>query len=307
MSSPNPSRARPVAFYVHHHGRGHANRTRLLTERWATDAPLHVFTSAPEPFRDWTAGEVHVLPPDVSPDRDPTLDLLQDQVIHYAPVDLPDLQQRMATIANWIAEHRPALFVVDLSVEIALFVRLCGCRTALVRLHGHRDDSAHTAAFRLADYLIAPFPPALEDAHTPDWVRAKTIYLGTISRYDHRQETKAACRQQLQLSVAQPVVTVINGAGGPDSYRGRVQRKWQEAARATPDWLFLLVGRVGEAAESSPPNLRHVGFVSDTFPYLRAADVVVGSGGYQYDDGGGGRPRPLSEYAGRASLLRAAV
>ena len=238
MSSPKSS-ARPVAFYVHHHGRGHANRTRLLTERWATDAPLHVFTSAPEPFYDWTAGELHVLPPDVSPDRDPTLDLLQDQVLHYAPVDLLGLQQRMASLATWIAEHRPALFVVDLSVEIALFVRLCGCRTALVRLHGRRDDAAHTAAFRLADHLIAPFPAQLEDAHTPDWVRAKTTYLGTFSRYDHRSETKAECRHLLQLPATQPVVTVVNGAGGG----ARVQTTWQEAARATPDWLFLPRGK----------------------------------------------------------------
>ena len=277
MSSPStPSAAaRPVAFYVHHHGRGHANRTRLLTERWATDAPLHVFTSAPEPFRDWTAGELHVLPPDVRPDRDPTLDLLQDRVLHYAPVDLPGLQLRMATLAKWIAEHRPALFVVDLSVEIALFVRLCGCRTALVRLHGYRDDPAHTAAFRLADYLIAPFPAQLEDAHTPAWVRAKTTYLGTFSRYDHRQETRADCRQQLRLPAAQHIITVITGAGGG----ARVQRMWREVARATPDWLFLLVGRVGETSAPMPANLRYIGFVSDTFLYLRAADVVVGSGG----------------------------
>ncbi len=275
MSSPSSSPARPVAFYVHHHGRGHANRTRLLTERWATDAPLHIFTSAPKPFLNWAAGELHVLPPDVSPERDPTNDLLDGQVLHYAPTDLPGLQQRMAIIAQWIAEHRPTLFVVDLSVEIALFVRLCGCRMALVRLHGHRDDLAHTAAFRLADHLLAPFPPQLEDAHTPDWVRAKTTYLGTFSRYDHRQETEAECRQQLQLPAGQPVVTVVNGAGGG----AQVQSKWQEVAQSTPDWLFLLVGRVEEPHDSLPPNLRYIGFVSDTYPYLRAADVVVGSGG----------------------------
>ncbi|WP_420461223.1 glycosyltransferase [Neolewinella sp.] len=275
MSSPSSPPARPVAFYVHHHGRGHANRTRLLTERWATDAPLHVFTSAPESFRDWTASKLHILPPDVSPDRDPTRDLLQDQVLHYAPVDLPGLQQRMAIIADWIAEHRPALFIVDLSVEIALFVRLCGCRTALVRLHGHRDDPAHTAAFRLADHLLAPFPPQLEDAHTPNWVREKTTYLGTFSRYDHRKETKAQCRQQLRLSAVQPVVTVVNGVGGG----AQVQGKWWEVAHATPGWLFLLVGRVGVFHDPTPPNLRYIGFVSDTYLYLKAADVVMGSGG----------------------------
>lgn len=282
MSSPSP---RPVAFYVHHHGGGHANRTRLLAAHWPDDSPLHVFTSAPERFAGWSEGTVHSLPPDFSgtrPDgirdsvtlRDPALDLLQDRILHYAPVDLPVLQQRMAVLAGWIAEYRPRLFIVDLSVEVALFARLCGVRVALVRLHGHRDDPAHVGAFQLADRLIAPFPPELEDAHTPEWVRRKTIYLGAFSRYDERRETKADYRKQLDLTERQKVVTAINGLGGG----AQVQHEWEAIARATPEWTFLLVGKV-ETSSRVLTNLRFIGRVADTFPYLKAADVVVGSGG----------------------------
>ena len=264
----------PVGFYVHHQGSGHANRCRLLAARLPEDVPVHVFTSAPASFAGWTRGRVHDLPPDTSSDRDPSLDLLDDAVLHYAPVDLPGLQQRMALMASWFAAARPSLFVVDLSVEVALFARLCGVRTALVRLHGHRDDPAHLAAFRLAHRLLAPFPATLEDAHTPAWVREKTTYLGAFSRYDDRTETRQAARAQLGIPRSARVVTIINGTGGG----AQVPAKWQAIAAAAPTWTFRLVGVV-EDTGSGPQNLTTVGFVTDTFLQLKAADVVVGSGG----------------------------
>ena len=265
---------RPVGFYVHHHGSGHANRCRLLASRLPEAVSVHVFTSAPDSFVGWSRGTIHVLPPDTSPDRDPSLDLLDGAVIHYAPTDLPGLQDRMAILAGWFATARPSLFVVDLSVEVALFARLCGVRTALVRLHGHRDDPAHLAAFRLAHRLFAPFPAALEDAHTPEWVREKTTYLGAFSRYDGRTETRHAAREALGIPQTARVVTIINGTGGG----AQVQARWRDVARATPTWTFRLVGVVDDA-EDGPANLTSVGFVTDTYPQLKAADVVIGSGG----------------------------
>ncbi len=259
---------------MHHHGGGHANRSKLLAAAVSKSTPIHLFTSAPGRFANWSRGEVHPLPPDVSPSRNPALDLLDDQVIHYGPVGLPHLQRRMADIAEWIADSNPRLFVVDLSVEVALFTRLCGVATALVRLHGKRDDRAHASAFRLADHLIAPFPEQLEDEHTPAWVRQKTHYLGRFSRYDRRREDRRACREQLGFTADQRILTVVNGEGGG----ARVQSRWEAAARANPDIDFLLVGRLDEMT-TDLPNLHPVGFVTDTFPYLKAADVVVGSGG----------------------------
>ena len=265
---------RAVGFYVHHHGSGHANRTRLLADRMPPNVPVHVFTSAADRFAGWERGIVHALPPDTTPGRNPENDLLQKEILHYAPVDAPGLQERMARMATWIAEHRPALFVVDLSVEVLLLARLCGAPTALVRLHGHREDPAHQAAFRLAGKLIAPFPPALDDAHTPEWVRRKTHYLGAFSRYDGRSESRAACRRELMLPAERRVLTVINGTGGGAQEISR----WEAVARSCPDWTLLLVGKLA-TPQRTPENLRCVGYVADTFPYLKAADVVVGSGG----------------------------
>lgn len=271
MSSPDSS---PVAFYVHHHGSGHATRAKLLAEHWPTSAPIHVFTSAPERFADWPTDRLHPLPPDTEPGRDPTEDLLTGQVLHYAPHHCTGVSARMAIISNWIAEHQPALFVVDLSVEIALFARLCGVPVALMRLHGFRSDPAHEAAFRLADVLLAPFPRRLEDRHTPDWVAKKTIYLGTFSRYDQRAETQSECRAALGFPEDDRLVTIINGSGGGQ----RSARYWSCVAAQNPGYTFLLVGKVS-AADEARDNLRRIGYVTDTFPYLKAADVVIGSGG----------------------------
>ena len=265
----------PVAFYVHHHGAGHANRAKLLAARWPAER-VHVFTSAAERFVGWSGGRVHALPPDVAPGRDPQKDLLQNRVLHYAPVGLPSLSERMAKIAAWIADARPSLFIVDLSVEVALFARLCGARTALVRLHGHRDDPAHTAAFGLCDRLVAPFPEALDDPHTPDAVRRMTVYLGAFSRYDGRTLTRAEARRQIDYAPApdRRLAVVINGSGGAD----RDPDVWCDIAGANPSWDWLLVGRV-PVCDDPPANLHHAGYQKDTFPFLRAADVVVGSGG----------------------------
>lgn len=289
----------PVAFYVHHHGSGHAQRTRVLAEHWPTKAPIHVFTSAPERFTDWPADRIHALPPDTDPGRDPARDHLEGQILHYAPVHCTGVSARMALIANWIAEHQPALFVVDLSVEVALFARLCGVPVALVRLHGYRSDPAHEHAFRLANCLVAPFPDRLEDEHTPNWVREKTVYLGCFSRYDNRQEDRATCRKLIGCAPDDRLVVVINGSGGGH----RSTRYWNRVAATNPTYHFVLLGKLA-GAEDGPANLDRIGFVDDTFPYLKAADVVIGSGGTNtmHEVGAAGarylslpEPRPFGE------------
>ena len=273
--SPSPPPA-PIGFYVHHHGSGHATRCRQIAAAWPDASPIHVFTSAPRYFSDWQGGTVHALPMDTEVGRDPAGDTLEGQIVHYAPVGLHAVSRRMATMATWIAERQPKLFVVDVSCEVTLFARLCGARVALVRLHGFRRDLAHVAAFQLADVLLAPFPPSLEDEHTETWVREKTIYLGLFSRYDDRTESKAAAVAAIGADKyrGQTLVTVVNGSGGSD----RRVAFWEEVARDNPDHHFLLLGHLD--AEASPvANVTTVGYAADTYPYLKSADVIVGSGG----------------------------
>ncbi len=268
----------PVAFYVHHHGSGHATRCKQLAAAWPDESPIHVFTSSPGYFTGWTKGEVHTLPPDVDEGRDPARDILHDQVLHYAPTEVPSVSRRMAYLSNWVAIHDPKVFIVDVSCEIALFLRLCGVKVALMRLHGFRRDPAHVAAFQLADRLLAPFPPCLEDQHTEQWVRNKTTYLGMFSRYDGRNENKKTSLQRICPSVAvapdTTLVTVVNGSGGTK----QSVNYWEDVAQRNPEYHFLLLGKLnGRTSETQ--NLSIIGYVQDTFPYLNAADIIVGSGG----------------------------
>ncbi|WP_204327890.1 hypothetical protein, partial [Proteus mirabilis] len=67
--------------------------------------------------------------------------------LHYAPLNHPGLRARTARIAAWAARTNPALLVVDVSVEVALFARLLSLPTLVVRLAGRRDDPPHLEAF----------------------------------------------------------------------------------------------------------------------------------------------------------------
>ncbi len=86
----------------------------------------------------------------------------------------------MARIAAWVERTDPALIVVDVSVEVALFARLLSVPTVVMRLAGERNDQPHLEAFRSATRVLAPFPAALDAPGTPGWVRDKTFYAGFL-------------------------------------------------------------------------------------------------------------------------------
>ncbi|HIG76109.1 MAG TPA: hypothetical protein EYQ24_16480 [Bacteroidetes bacterium] len=105
-----------VGYYAHHHGRGHVARACAILAH--VRAPATLFTSAEVPSPPENV-EVVPLPPDLprgdeSPPPPP---------LHYAPIAHGGVRQRMARIAAWAAEG-PAVLVVDVSVEVALFGRL---------------------------------------------------------------------------------------------------------------------------------------------------------------------------------------
>jgi hypothetical protein len=85
-----------------------------------------------------------------------------------------------------VADAQPEVFVTDVSVEIAVFVRLLGIPVIVVALPGKRIDAPHLLAHRLADHIVAAWP---QELCVPSWLRphaAKTSYVGGISRFDGR-------------------------------------------------------------------------------------------------------------------------
>ena len=250
-----------IGFYVHHHGRGHLSRTAAVVAN--LHLPATVLTSHPDAQE--ILGEVPVvqLPLDVHDGPSP-------EGLHYAPLGSPGLRRRTAEIAAWAERERPSLLVVDVSVEVALLGRLLGMPAVVVRQHGDRRDAAHRLGYDMAVSLLAPYPESLEDPTASPELRSKTYYAGLFSRFDERDVPRDEARRQLGLQREDRVVVVMNGAGGQGSTAALVQA----AADANPGWRWLLLGvEANELAVTA-------GWAADPYLYLRAADVVVTSGGH---------------------------
>ena len=162
-----------------------------------------------------------------------------------------------------------------MSAEISQYLRFLGVPVIAVRQHGDRTDYPHLAGYDAAYKLFAPFPHALECRTVPGWIQSKTIYSPGFSRYCERSLNMSEARTELNISSSQRVVVVLNGKGGGK----HSLKQLTEAAAATPEWLWLVVGKV-EADSTSANNLRVVGWCEDTYPYLKAADVAIASGGH---------------------------
>lgn len=194
-------------------------------------------------------------------DTAPGMHVERFDVLHYAPLAVAGVRERMALLARWFAEHWPCLLVVDVSVEVALFARLCSVPVVYVRQHGERDDAAHRLAYDSASALLAPYPAAMEAPDTPQWLRDKTTYSGWLSRF---AEAPAATPRAGR-------VLIITGQGGT----GLSVALIEAIARHCPQRQFRVAG--GLAPGNPLPNLKWLGRLSDPQAHMRQAEVVVGS------------------------------
>lgn len=289
---------RPIGYYVHHHGDGHRQRALAI----AAAAPGR-FTLIGTGLQGRT-GSVSCLDlPDDRPTGASGFDGRDDaedrpQALHYAPLDHDGVRARVAALMAWIKTARPALMVVDVSVEIAMLARLAATPTVYVRLAGRRDDPAHGDAFRGARALLAPFHRDLDDPETAEWIRGKTLYAPGLAA--RAAETSPKRRDR---------VLFVQGRGGGEGSGERLA----EAARATPALDWRAIGKVAPA-RSVPPNLTLVGWTDAPAAEIAAAGVVVGAAG----DGlvnavlAAGKPficlpepRPFGEQEAKAARLQA--
>lgn len=247
---------RPIGYYVHHHGAGHRARADAIVA--ASDWPIVLLGTG--------IGRDGI---DLADDRPPSgrFDGADDaqcrpQALHYAPLDHEGVRARVASVARWIAAERPALMVVDVSVEMAMLARLASVPTLCVRLNGTRDDPAHLDAFRGASALLAPFAAALDCPTTPGWVRDKTSYFPGI-----------APAPASAASVARRVLVVFGRGGTPGDGNLLVQ-----AARDCPQWQWRVIGPATRPADL-PSNLSFAGWVDSPEREIAESTIVVGAAG----------------------------
>ena len=288
---------RPIGYYVHHHGDGHRQRAIQI----ASQAPDR-FVLLGTGLEGRAAGLVVVDLPDDRPDGVAAFDgrdaaAARPDALHYAPVDHEGVRQRVACVAEWIATLRPALMVVDVSVEIAMLARLAATPTVYMRLNGRRDDTAHLDAFRGALALLCPFAEPLDAPETPAWVRRKTLYVPGLTGLASTQAARG------------DVVLVVVGKGGDVGDGAQIA----EAALAQPDVRWRIAGPVSDIP-NRPPNLTVLGWSENISDEIAAAGVVVGGAGNGLVNAvlAAGRPficlpepRPYEEQSSTATRLEA--
>ncbi|MGC6398950.1 glycosyltransferase [Sphingomonas sp. FW199] len=286
---------RPIGYYVHHHGAGHSSRARAIAA--AMQRPVTLIGTGLASIGGFDTID---LPDDRLPggsafDGQDAADTRPD-ALHYAPTDHCGIRGRVAAIAEWIRDARPAMIVVDVSVEVAMLARLCSVPTLYVRLNGDRSDPAHLDAFRGAAALLAPFDRRLDHPGVPDWVVAKTHYFSGLG-----QDAPVTPPDRKGL-----LFVLGRGGGVVDGSR------FVAIARANPDLEISVAGDLTDRP-ACPPNLRLLGWTDQVADVIASARCIVGAAG----DGLVGQvfaaaspficipePRPYGEQDAKASALR---
>lgn len=193
----------------------------------------------------------------------------------------------MDAVVQWVRDAQPEVFVVDVSVEVAVFVRLLGIPVVVTALPGNRIDAPHRLVHRMADQIIAAWP---KDLRVPSWLRPyenKTAFVGGISRFEGRSRAFAeGCGTK---------VVVLSGAEGMGLREGELC----PGAGSSPITWSSLGGTAG-------------GWMADPWPQLSAADLVVTHAGQNSiaDVAAAARPtivipqtRPFDEQRATAEVL----
>lgn len=270
---------KPIAFFVHHQGRGHANRTMAVAAEFARDRAVSVLTAGPHLFDGFGRDIEIVALPNMIGATVPTARLYAEptpQVMHCVPLGLDAMRRTMRAILDHLDERGIGLFVVDVSAEIALLARIASVPAVQIRMHGDRSDIGHVGAYEACVGMLAPFDERLEQDDYPAQLRAKTFYSGGLCTSVDRVPERAEARAKLGLDPAREIVVAVTGGGGG----GTPYAPLTVAARAEPDTLWLTLGPTHrEGHETDFSNLRELGWVPSVTDYLAAADIVIASAG----------------------------
>ena len=274
------SAAGPIGYFVHHQGRGHAERAAAIANALIDLRAVTLFCARDDIFRGLDPRiKLQKLPSLFEPtgDEAPGMAALPaPDTVHCAPLGWPGIRAAMAQLAGWFEQARPALFVTDVSAELGQFARLCSVSHVAVLQHGERGDPGHEAAYRSAVGLLAPYAADLEQSERPGWLKAKTHYAPGAGIDVPAIPSQAEARARLELSPDRKMVCVIGGGGGT----GTPSAPLTIGAREDPDSLWVTLGKVtSEWHETPPGNLEHRGWVDNPVDWIAAADRVVSSCG----------------------------
>lgn len=271
---------RKIGYFVHHQGRGHAERAAAIANALIDRRDVTLFCARDDIFPTLDPRiEIVVLPSLFEPtgrEAPGMASLPMPSTTHCAPIGWPSITKAMAMLTDWFSKARPALFITDVSAELAQLARLCSVPHICVLQHGNRGDAGHMAAYEGAVGLLAPYHTKLEQPDRPRWMIDKTHYASGVGVDNSIAPSKRDARRDLGLSPHDDIVLVIGGGGGD----GTPAAPLTLGARAQPRSRWISIGAVQNAWHETPPgNLEHRGWVDNPQSWIAAADRVVSSCG----------------------------
>ncbi len=259
-----------LGYYAHAHGSGHCRYADYFNELAGGTIP--VFTSRDFSFAH--TRQVIKLASDLVPDAErEKYALPPPRYLHYAPVGYAPIQRRSLTVLNAIRKFKLNIVIVDVSVEIAAFLRSSSVPYVYRRMPGDRSDLAHREAYRGAVGLIAYYPETMEASDTPEWVRDKTTYLGFKPETSTDKAADYSIREWWNIPAGMPIISVVTGFGGAGEVDGSLPR----IRRSYPDHFILGLGHFAESSHDFFD--KNVGILPDISPYLKQSDIIVGACG----------------------------
>lgn len=270
---------RPFGYFVHHQGRGHAERCAAVVNALPTTRPVTVFSARDDIFPPLRDGVTVVQIPSLFEPRGDEASgagaIPTPETLHCAPVGWGGIRDAMGAMTRFFVEEAPELMICDVSAEVAQLARICSVPHVKVLQHGDRSDPGHRAAYDGAAGLLAPFH---RDLAQPDWsgaMLAKTHFAAGLG-CDAALPGRAEARARLGIAPDARVVLVISGGGG----NGWSEAPLGVAARTFPEMQWHVIGRLQRDWHATlPPNLHSHGWVDNAPDHIAAADLVISSTG----------------------------
>ena len=270
----------PIGYFVHHQGRGHAERAAAIAAQLAKDRHVAIFCARPDIFPALANNvEVIEIPSLFEPNGEHCGNLADHatpDTLHCAPLGWHSITQATGTIIQWFVEQRPALFITDVSAELGQLARIASMPHLAVLQHGERSDPGHMSSYESAIGLLAPYSRELEQAERPRWMRDKTIYAPGVGIDCSQLTERNEARRKLGLALDMQMVVVLGGGGGV----GLPSAPLTLGARDDCESEWVTLGKMqSEWHETPPGNLRHLGWVDNPEDWISAADRIVSSCG----------------------------
>lgn len=270
---------RPIGYFVHHQGRGHAERCLAIINALPATRPVRIFCARGDLFPSLPSHvTLSVIPSlfEATGRENPTLaDQPTPRTLHCAPLGWPGIRDAMGQIVAWFVEADPALMICDVSAEIAQLARICSVPHIKILQHGDRDDEGHQAAYDGAVGILAPFSERLAQ---PEWTsqqRRKIFFAGGLGLSEIIPEKEVA-RARIGLAPGREMILVMSGGGGS----GFTPAPLSVGARYRPEALWITIGTLTQEWHATEPgNLVHRGWVANAADYIAAADCIVASTG----------------------------